>query len=170
MKRPENNEFADFYSGYVSLVPETEVIDVLSVQPDALRQLLDGVPEQKGGHTYAEGKWAIKEVLGHIVDAERIFAYRAHRISHGDSTPLAGFDQNTYIENGRSGHRTIADLLDEFEFQRRSNVLMLRSLRDTDWDLRGIASEAEVTVRALAFIMAGHVRHHLDILSSRYLA
>lgn len=170
MKRPENNEFAEFYSGYVSLVPETRIIDVLSGQPGELKALLSSVPEEKGGYTYSDGKWTLKQVLGHIIDGERVFAYRAHRISHGDSTPLAGFDQNTYIENGRSDQRTILDLLGEFDLQRRSNVLLFESLRDADWDRRGTASDAEVTVRALAFIMAGHVRHHLAILRSRYLA
>lgn len=169
MKRPEKTEFADFYSGYVSLVPETDVLDVLSAQPSEVRSLLDGVSEERGLFAYTEGKWTIKELIGHLIDGERVFAYRAHRFSHGDATPLSTFDQDSYVANGRSNERTMAKLLDEFDFQRRSNVLLLQSLRESDWDLKGIASGADVTVRALAFIMAGHVRHHLGILRERYL-
>ncbi len=170
MKLPEKTEFADFYSGYVSLVPEADVLSVLDGQPDELRVLMNAISDEKGLFAYAEGKWTIKEVVGHLIDGERVFAYRAHRFSHGDPTPLSGFDQNTYIANGRSNDRLLQDLFDEFGSQRRSNILMLKSLREADWDLRGTASGAEVSVRALAFIMAGHVRHHLKILAERYLS
>ncbi len=169
MHRPENTEYAEFYSGYVSLVPESDIVNVLSDQPEQLSAFCADIPEDKGTFTYAEGKWTIKELLGHLIDAERVFAYRAHRFSHGDTTPLSSFDQDIYVTNGRSNDRTFADLLEEFEHQRRSNVALVKSLRDEDWDLTGIASDNPVSVRALAFIMAGHVRHHLGILNERYL-
>ena len=169
MRRPETTEYAEYYQGYVSAVPETDVISVLGSQTDELRNELQGLPEERGTFAYADGKWTIKELLGHLIDAERVFAYRLHRFSHGDTTPLSNFDQDIYVTNGRAHTRTFADLLEELEMQRRSNISLVTSLRDEDWDRVGIASDNPVSVRALAFIMAGHVRHHLDILKERYL-
>lgn len=168
MRRPEITEYAEYYHGYVSAIPETDVISVLGSQMGELRNELQGLPEEKGTFAYADGKWTIKEVLGHLIDAERVFAYRLHRFSHGDTTPLSSFDQDIYVTNGRSHGRTFADLLEELELQRRSNISLIKSLLEADWDLTGIASDNPVSVRALAFIMAGHVRHHLGILKERY--
>lgn len=170
MPRPERNEYAPFYEGYVSSIPEDDIAGVLAGQPSELETVISGLPEEKGTFAYADGKWTIKELLGHIIDGERVFGYRLHRISHGDTTPLAGFDQDIYVTNGRSHQRTFADLLDEFVSLRRANLCLIRSLRNEDWDLAGTASDAQVTVRALAFIMAGHLRHHLRIMRERYLA
>jgi hypothetical protein len=170
MRRPENNEYGEWYAGYVSSITETDVVSVLAEQIDEINDLYGSIDEPKGTYTYAEGKWTIKEILGHIIDGERVFGYRLHRFSHGDPTPLSSFDQDIYVANGRSNQRTFADLIDEFANQRRSNVALARSFRDEDWDLAGIASDNPVTVRALAFIMAGHVRHHSRILKERYLA
>jgi uncharacterized damage-inducible protein DinB len=169
MRRPEITEYAEYYHGYVSVIPETDVISVLGSQMDEFRNELQSLPEEKGTFAYAEGKWTIKELLGHLIDAERVFAYRLHRFSHGDTTPLSSFDQDIYVTNGRSHERTFADLLDELEMQRRSNISLVKSLRDEDWDRVGVASDNPVSVRALTFIMAGHVRHHLNILKERYL-
>jgi hypothetical protein len=169
MRRPETTEYAEYYQGYVSSIPETDVINVLASQMDELRNELQGVPEERGTFAYADGKWTIKEVIGHLIDAERVFAYRLHRFSHGDTTPLSSFDQVIYVTNGRSHNRTFADLLEELDTQRRSNISLVKSLRDDDWNRVGTASENPVSVRALAFIMAGHVRHHLGILKERYL-
>jgi hypothetical protein len=170
MKRPERNEYAPYYEGYVSVIEETDVIDVLGRQTAELRSIVAGLPEEKGNFAYAEGKWTIKELIGHITDSERVFGYRLHRFSHGDTTPLSSFDQDLYVMNGRSNDRSFEDLLDEFDASRRANLLLVRSLRDVDWDLSGVANGADVTVRALAFILAGHVRHHANILRERYLA
>jgi hypothetical protein len=170
MKRPENNEYAEFYAGYVSSIPETDVLGVMEKQPAELRTLLGESADDRGDFAYAEGKWTVKELIGHIIDGERVFGYRLHRFSHGDTEPLTGFDQNIYVTNGRSRIRAIADMLEEFDLTRRANLLLLSSLRESDWDLSGTASGAQVSVRALAFIMAGHVRHHANILRERYLA
>ena len=169
MRRPENTEYAEYYEGYVSAITKTDVVSVLSSQTDELRSVLQDLPEEKGTFAYAEGKWTIKQVIGHLIDAERVFAYRLHRFSHGDTTPLSSFDQDIYVTNGRSHARTFADLLEELESQRRSNIALVKSLREEDWDRVGVASDNPVSVRALAFIMAGHVRHHLGILRERYL-
>lgn len=170
MRRPERNEYAEYYEGYVSSIPEDDVVSVLAGQAAELEAMIAGLPENKGIFSYADGKWTIKELLGHIIDGERVFGYRLHRFSHGDATPLSSFDQDIYVNNGRSNQRTFAHLLDEFASVRRGNLSLVRTLREADWDLAGTASDAHVTVRALAFIMAGHVRHHLRIMQERYLA
>lgn len=170
MKRPDSLEYANYYGGYVDLITEDDIVSVFRQQADEMLALIDLLPEEKANFAYADGKWTVKELLGHIIDAERIFAYRMHRFSHGDTLPLTGFDQDIYINNGRYADRDIESLLKEFVFQRHANILMMNAFREGDWDLKGTASETDVTVRALAFIMAGHVRHHINILKERYLA
>lgn len=168
MRRPEKSEYAEFYSGYVDSVPESDVLSVLRKQTDEVSSVFVGIAEDRGYYAYEDGKWTLKQLLGHMIDGERVFGYRLHRFSHGDPTPLSGFDQDVFVTNGRSNMRSIGDLLDEFITQRRSNLALIASLRDEDWDLRGTASGAEITVRALAYILAGHVRHHLRIINERY--
>ena len=169
MRRPETTEYAEFYAGYVLKVPETDIVRVLGSQPDEMRQTLAGITDERGGSTYAEGKWTIKELLGHLNDGERVFSYRAFRISRGDSTPLPGFEQDLYVANGRANERPIAELLDEFDLLRRGTMLIFGRLQDDDWLRSGTASDAHVTVRGLAYILAGHVRHHMGVLKDRYL-
>ncbi len=168
MKRPETNEFAPYYNGYISLIDGDDVMSVLNSQTDEIRSMLANVPEEKGTFAYAEGKWTIKELLSHLIDGERIFAYRILRISRGDKTPLEGFEQDDYIENSNANNRSFADLLDEFDFQRRSNLLLVNNISDEGSTRMGIASDNPVSVRALTYVMAGHVRHHITILNERY--
>lgn len=169
MKRPETSEFFEYYNTYVSLVPGDSAMSILDAQPDELRHIFSSIPEDKGNFAYGEGKWTIKEVLSHLIDGERIFAYRILRISRGDKTPIEGFEQDGYIENSNANNRTFADLLSEFDLQRRSNMLMLRNISDENSKLVGTASDKPVSVRALAYIAAGHVTHHMNILKERYL-
>lgn len=169
MPRPENNEYAEFYANYVALVEETEIVPALSAQIDDLRALFDGISDAQGDFAYSAGKWTIKELLGHLIDAERVFSYRALRISRGDQTPLAGFDENEYVDSANFNGRTLADMLEEFSLLRASNAIFFENLDDSVWFYTGTASDALVSVRALAFIMVGHVRHHINILKSRYL-
>lgn len=170
MERPETSEYATFYAGYVEKVPETDILAVLSNQAAEIRELAGGLDEERGSYSYAEGKWSINELLAHMTDAERVFGYRAFRIAHGDQTPLASFDQDTYVANGRANERLIESLINEFRLVRESNILVFERLKDEEWMRTGIASDWPVTVRALAFIMAGHARHHLAILRERYLS
>jgi uncharacterized damage-inducible protein DinB len=167
--RPEPNEYASYYEKYVSLVPEGEVFGTLERQGAETLALLRGVTEERAGHRYGEGKWSVKQVVGHIVDVERIFAYRALAIARGERQPLPGMDQDEYMAGADFDSRTLADILDEFEAVRRANVLMLRGLKPEAWSRRGTASDNEVTVRALAYILAGHEAHHVRILRERYL-
>lgn len=170
MKRPENDEYAAFYAGYVSLVTETDPIFAMKHQLDELRSLISRIPEEMENHAYGEGKWTIREVIGHLIDGERVFSYRAARISRGDKTPLASFSENSYVENSAFKHTSLAQLFEEFSFLRQSNLLLFRNMPEKAWDEIGIASDSAISVKALAFIMVGHVRHHLKILRERYLA
>ncbi len=170
MDRPETSEYASFYAGYVEQVPENDVLRVLNGQVAELEKLVGSLSDERGGYAYAEGKWTIKQLIAHMSDAERVFGYRAFRIAHGDPTPLASFDQDTFVANGRANERTVTDLVAEFRAVRESNMLVLDRLNDEEWMRIGRASDAAVSVRALAFVMAGHFRHHLAILRERYLA
>ena len=170
MKRPETNEFFAYYNNYVSLVPGDDVMPVLDEQPNELRAIFASIAEEQGAFAYELGKWTIKELLSHVIDGERIFAYRILRISRGDETPIEGFEQDGYIEHSNANSRTFADLLNEFDFQRRSNMLMLRNISDEKSRLMGTASDKLISVRALAYIAAGHVTNHMNILKERYLA
>lgn len=169
MKRPENTEYSEWYAGYVGSVAETDIVSVLEKQTEDVKNFFSEITEEKGLYRYAEGKWTIKEVLSHLIDGERVFAYRAFRISRKDETPLAGFDQDPYIENSNSNERTIPDLVEELVLLRQANMFIFRNLKETDWDIFGTASDNKITVRALAYILAGHIRHHLKILQKRYL-
>ena len=169
MKRPENTEYSDWYAGYVGSVQETDIISALEKQADDVKDFFAEISEEKGLYRYAEDKWTIKELLGHINDGERVFAYRALRFSRNDETALAGFDENPYVANSNFNERTLTDLVEEFVLLRQANMFIFRNLKESDWDNSGIASDAKVTLRALAYIMAGHIRHHLKILKERYL-
>ena len=169
MKRPETNEFAPYYNNYISLIEGDNVMKVLNSQVAEIRSIFADVPEEKGTYAYAEDKWTVKELLSHLIDGERIFAYRILRISRGDKTPIEGFEQDDYIENSNANSRSFADLLGEFELQRQSNLLMVNSISDEASKQMGTASDKPVSVRALTYIMAGHVTHHMNILNERYL-
>jgi hypothetical protein len=170
MLKPETAEYNPYYEKYISLVTEPDLLGVIEKQSSELKSLLGGLPEEKGTHAYADGKWTIKEVLSHLIDGERIFAYRVLRISRGDETPIEGFEQEGYIENSHANERNFDDLLREFSLQRDANIHMLKNLRDDDWKRAGTASESPVSVRALGYIMAGHIRHHINIFKAKYLA
>ena len=168
MKRPEATEYADYYAKYISKVPGEDVVDVLESERQQMLQLFSGLTERDGSFRYAPGKWTVKEILGHITDAERIFAYRALRIGRGDQTPLPGFEQDDFVKNGGFASRTLADLVEEFGAVRGASIALFRSFDDEAWAKRGVASQKEVSVRALAFITAGHQIHHRMILEERY--
>jgi uncharacterized damage-inducible protein DinB len=168
MNRPTPSEFADFYASYVSKVSGTDVLGVLESQRLQMLQLFAGRSERDGSFRYAPGKWTVKEVLGHITDTERIFTYRALRIARGDQTPLPGFEQDDFVRNGAFAERTLSGLAEEFAAVRNASLTLFRSFPEEVWSRRGVASQKEVTVRALAFITAGHQMHHRLILEERY--
>ena len=167
--RPAPTEHIAYYGKYIDLVPENDAIAALESQLEDGLALLRAIPEAKGDHRYAPDKWTIKEVVGHIIDGERVFAYRALRFARKDTTPLPGFDQDEYVPAGEFGRRTLKDLVDEWELLRRANVAMFRGFEPEAWTRAGTANDSPMSVRALAYVIAGHGRHHSAILESRYL-
>ena len=170
MSRPLESEYAPDYQGYVAQVTDDEVLPVLRSQLDELDVLLGRVKPDRETYAYAEGKWSIREIVGHLIDGERVFGYRVFCIARGETQNLPGFDQNDYMATAPYNQIDLEDLLSELRLVRLANIAMLRNLDETAWARRGKANDNEVTVRALAFIMAGHVRHHMGVLRERYLA
>jgi hypothetical protein len=168
LARPQPTEYASYYGKYVALVPGNDIVAILEAQRLQMAQFLAARSERDGNFRYAPDKWTVKEVLGHVTDTERIFAYRALRIARGDHKPLSGFEQDDYVRAGGFGERSLADLAEEFGQVRSATVALLRPLGDEAWSRRGVANNNEVTVRALAFIIAGHELHHREILKERY--
>lgn len=168
--RPDPSEHLPYYSRYVDRVPDGDLLQMLRTQLDDTLALVRGLDEAQGGHRYAPGKWSIREVLGHVIDTERVFAYRALRFARGDETPIEGFDENAYAAASAADARTLADLADELEHVRLGNLAFFRALDDDALARRGTANGAGVTVRALAWILAGHELHHVHLLRERYLA
>ena len=167
--RPEKSEYAFYYETYISLVEGNDVIANLEAQILETSALLEGVSEIAGTFRYAEGKWSVKELIGHIIDTERVMAYRALRIARNDQTPIEGFEQEPYIENSNFDARNMNSLIEEFAALRRSNIIMFSNFAETAWTRMGTASENPVSARALAYIIAGHELHHIKILRERYL-
>ena len=167
--RPEPNEYASYYETYVSKVSGEDVVETLERQGAETLALLRGLPEERGAHRYGEGKWSVKQLVGHLSDGERLFSYRALSIARGDSAPLPGMEQDVWMAGSDFDSRTLSDLIDEFEAVRAATLHLLRHLSPEAWARRGVASDNEVTVRALAYIIAGHEAHHLKVLRERYL-
>ena len=167
--RPAESEYAPYYGKYVRLVPDGHIIGTLTRQIGETVAMLRGVPEERGGHRYEPGKWSIKEAVGHMADAERIFSYRALRIARGDRTPIPGFEQDDYVRLANSDARRLEDLIDELAQVRRATIALLRGFDDAAWTRTGTASDNPVSVRALAYIIAGHELHHAEIFRTRYL-
>lgn len=166
---PDATEYAPYYGRYVSLVPKNDIVDLLEAQAVHAKDILSGISERDGNMRYAPGKWTIKQLFGHVIDTERIFAYRALRISRGDQTPIEGFEQDPYVQNGPFEACTLAGLTEEYTAVRRSTLFLFRHLKDEHWSRRGTASGNEVSVRALAYIIAGHELHHWNVLREKYL-
>ena len=168
--RPQPGEYAPYYDRYISLVQGEDILNTLDQQRRDTMLLLSCRDEEDGNFRYAPEKWSAKEVLGHVCDTERVFAYRALRISRADATPLEGFEQDDYVRNGPFAHRPLADQVEDFIAVRRATLSLLRNLDEAAWLRRGIANKNEVTVRALAYIIAGHELHHCRILEEKYFA
>jgi uncharacterized damage-inducible protein DinB len=168
-KRPQSNEYAAYYGKYVMLVPDGNFLEILESELGELKQLLEPLTDAQADFRYASGKWSIKEILGHINDAERVFSYRLLRIARGDQTPLPGFEQDDFVRISNASSRKLSDLLEEFTAIRRSTIALIRSLDDASWLRRGTASGEPITAVAIAFIIAGHVLHHRKIFEEKYL-
>ena len=168
MSRPGRDEYAEYYGRYIDRVPDGDVVAMLESQGNETQKLLASIGEEKAGYRYEPGKWSIKEVVGHIADAERVFAFRLLAFARGEKQPLPGFDQDEYMETANFDARSLADLADDLASTRHATLTLVRSFNDEAWDRRGVASDNPVSVRALAWITAGHERHHVSILRERY--
>jgi uncharacterized damage-inducible protein DinB len=167
---PEPNEYAAFFAGYIAKAESvSDPIDALEEQLDEVLALLKPLDASKQNHRYAPGKWSVKEVVNHLTDAERIFSYRAMRIARKDQTPLASFDEQSYVSAAESDKVEWEELITEFELVRESTIQMLRNFPEAAWIRIGLASGAPFSVRAMVLIIYGHVAHHMGIIRERYL-
>jgi len=169
IERPKLGEYNPYYDRYISLIPGSDIIGTLEKQLPKTIALLSGRSEEEGNFRYEPGKWSLKEMLGHMNDTERIMAYRALRIARGDQTPLPGFEQDDFVRDGPFAELSLSLLVEEFKTIRAATLTLLRTFRSQDWTRRGRASDHDITVRALVYIIAGHEVHHRNILQERYL-
>lgn len=173
VKRPAADEFASYYGRYIEQVAATDaaaLLGALAAQPKELEALFKTVPPDRETWAYAPGKWSLRQVAGHLIDAERVFGFRAFCFSRRDEHPLPSFEENDYVERCHSNSIPIAEHLREFALVRESNLCVLRRLTAPQWMARGVASGNPMTVRSIAWILAGHVAHHEQVLKERYAA
>ncbi len=168
--RPGANEYFEYYHGYISKVEGADLLTTLRQRRDLVADLYSSISEDRSRFRYAEGKWSIRELLGHLVDTERVFAFRSLSFARGDAGPIPGMDQDEFMRHANFDERDLEDILKEFLLVRESNISMFSSLPTDAWDRRGVASGYEFTVRALGYIIAGHEIHHTDILIARYIS
>lgn len=166
--RPDPSEHAPYYGKYIALVPGDDIMHALDTQGRETAQMLGALSESQAAHRYAPDKWSVKEVIGHVADSERIFCYRALRIARGDRTPIEGFEQDDYVRGAEFDRVPLADLVAEYKCAREATLRLFASLQPEAWTRRGIANKNEVSVRALAYMIAGHELHHRQILRERY--
>jgi uncharacterized damage-inducible protein DinB len=169
LARPTAEEHSEYFGKYIGLVTEDDVLALLTAQQDERRALLGELDEARATHRYESGKWSLKEVLGHLIDCERVFAYRALSAARGDTTPLPGFDQDVWMADARWDEPPLGTILDEFEVVRSSSLALLSSLDERQATRRTEIEGSPISVRAIAFILAGHERHHMDVVRTRYL-
>lgn len=168
-KKPSTEEYPKYYDPYIALVSEGSIENILINQLEETTALLSNLEEAQTNYRYADGKWTLKEVIGHIIDTERIMSYRFLRISRGDRTPLAGFDENQYVEGASFHSRLVTDLIEELIAVRHSTLTQMRGLTEESWSRKGIANDTEISARAIAYIIAGHELHHVKIIKEKYL-
>lgn len=168
--RPKTGEYAPYYARYISTVPDGDFLEALERQGRETVGVLQAIDETKSQFSYAPGKWSIREVVGHLTDAERVFTYRALSFARGATSPLPSFDENDWAKISPAGKRLLSDLVGEFKAVRAATLALFRSFSEEEFARSGVASGNQVTVRALAYITAGHERHHLNVLREKYLS
>lgn len=167
--RPSDAEYPDFYSGYIALVPDGDVVKFLKKQKRLFIGLIDAIPEDRLLYRYAEGKWTIKQIVGHVIDTERIMAYRALVFSRGERQAIPGFNENEYVERASFNKKDIQVLIREFDKLRESNLALIQNFNDDMMERKGNANDFFFSVRAIVYIIAGHVEHHINVIRNRYL-
>ncbi len=169
MKRPNPSEYAEYYGTYVNKVSDGDVLQILADEVIRTVELLGGLPPEWGTYRYEPDKWSVTEVLGHMVDVERLFGYRALSIARADPAPLPGMDQDLWAASSNAGDRPLASLLEDLCCARSSSIAMFRSFDEATWERRGVASDCPFSVRTFPYILAGHEIHHRRVLEERYL-
>lgn len=167
--RPAKTDYAEYYQKYIDLIDGDDIIKILSTLNKEASDVFNSFPQSKGDYSYSAGKWTVKEVIGHMMDTDRIFAYRALSIARGEKQPLPSFDQDEYVKNGKFYLRELSDLTYEYRLLRESNILLFKGFDESVYSNRGIAANKEVTVLALMWMIAGHQKHHLNILREKYI-
>ncbi len=167
--KPDSNEYAPYYKQYVDLIDSDNILEVLKNQLQEVENFFNSIDEEKSNYRYAEKKWSIKEVLGHLVDSERIFSCRILRMSRSDPNQLVTFDENLFIEESNYSSLKLKDILNEFILLRKSTILMLQGMKEEMFLKTGIINGQNISVRAIAYIIAGHVLHHINVIKERYL-
>jgi hypothetical protein len=167
--KPATSEYPVYYDRYITLVDEADIVAALQNQMKSTQALLASIPEERENYRYEPGKWSVKELAGHVIDTERVFAYRALRFARNDKTELPGFDQDTFAAQANFANVPLRDIVQEYEAVRHATILLFKHLDSDAWNRRGVANSNEISVRALAFVIAGHELHHADILRNRYL-
>ncbi len=168
-RRPEASEYNPRFNRYMELVPEENICDALAQQLEITASFVRQIPESRIEYRYAPGKWTTREVVGHVLDTERIFGFRLMSFARGDETPLMRADEELYVRNGGFARYPLEELLEEYVLTRRSNIALARHLPEEAWDCTGTVSGVPISVRAIAYLMAGHERHHLQIIRNMYL-
>ena len=168
MPRPETSEFAPFYAAYIARVPETDPLQALEAQPAELLAIADRLDPEDELSRYAPDKWTVRQVFGHLIDTERVMGYRAFCVARGETQPLPGFNEKSYAAHANSDERSVKELAHEFAAVRHANLWTIRSWSSDQWGFMGTANGHPVSSRAIAYIMAGHVRHHVATLRERY--
>lgn len=158
-----------YYNSYIDLVRENDILFTLDEQMNFTYAFLLTIAEKKADHAYAEGKWTIKEIIGHLIDSERVFAYRATRFARKDKTDLPGFEENDYVSNADFASRSLADLAEELLLLRKSNMYLFNSFTDEMMSRTGTANGGEISVEAILYVIAGHQKHHIKAINDRYL-
>lgn len=169
MDRPQKNEYAAYYDRYVRLVGAGHIGDILAKQQTAFETLLAGIDETKGDFSYAAGKWSLKEVIGHVIDTERVFNYRALCFARNDPADLPSMEQDDFAANANFAARSLASILQEYACVRQATLALFRSFDDEIWQRSGIADGNKFTVRAVAYLVAGHELHHMHVIREKYL-
>lgn len=168
--RPSANEYHEYFKRYIDRIPpEGDLLQLLESDFRETEKFIQSLSDEQLNYRYAPGKWSIKEIINHLTDGERVFAYRAMRISRKDQTDLPGFDENLYVPNAKASTRTIASLLSEFSVVRRASIELFKNFDDEMLAQTGTANKNPVSVRALGFIIAGHELHHMNVIKERYL-
>ena len=169
MTRPQSTEAAEYYSKYIDLITSEEIVPTFKEQLDQTVQFLEGISEEQSLHSYAPGKWTIREVLSHVNDGELLFLGRAFWFARGFQDPLPSFDQDIAVQHSHAKETSWAELIEQFKYVRSTSISFFKHLPPEAWSRTGVASDSPVTVRALAYIIAGHVAHHTNVLREKYL-